>query len=178
VISKKGINQYHIIGINLLSILTRGKEEDQSERFNDMKKKFSILAGCFIFFLTGISQLYSQDYKVIVNRDNPISKLKRSIISDLFLKKLDNFTDGTKAMPVDLIPSHPIRGKFSDKIHKKRIRAIEAYWQQQIFSGQGVPPPVKNTEDEVIEYVTNNLGAIGYVSVSIAAPGVKEIEVD
>ncbi|MBN2245600.1 MAG: hypothetical protein JW755_07120 [Candidatus Aminicenantes bacterium] len=143
-----------------------------------MKKNILIVSGCLILFLTGISQLYSQDYKVIVNQDNPVSKLKRSVVSDLFLKKQDDFPDGMKALPVDLIPTHPIRGKFSDNIHKKRVRAIEAYWQQQIFSGQGVPPPVKNTEDEIIEYVLNNLGAIGYVSVSIAAPGVKEIEID
>lgn len=143
-----------------------------------MKKKISIIFGFLFFLIFGIFQLYSQDFKVIVNQNNPINKLKRDKISDLFLKKTDVFPDGMKAMPVDLLPNNPIRIEFSDKIHKRRVKAVESFWQQQIFTGQGVPPPVKNTEEEIIEYVMNNPGAIGYISISISSPGIKEIEVD
>jgi ABC-type phosphate transport system substrate-binding protein len=143
-----------------------------------MRKIIVILSSLLIFISLGNIQIFSQDFKIIVNVDNPVNKLKRAKISDLFLKKAEIFPDGLKALPVDLTPHNPLREQFSQKIHKREVKAVEAYWQHRIFSGQSVPPPVKNTEEEIIDYVIHNPGAIGYVSVSISSPGIKEIEVD
>lgn len=143
-----------------------------------MNKKNIILLCILVCIFLGNIQLFSQEFKVIVNESNPITKLKRDVISDIFLKKVDTFPNGQSAMPVDLVPDDPIREKFSQIIHKRRVEAVESYWQQRIFSGQAVPPPKKKSEIEIIEYVINNPGGIGYVSVSISSPGIKAIEID
>jgi hypothetical protein len=64
------------------------------------------------------------------------------------------------------------------KLHKRTASAIDAYWQQQIFSGRGVPPPVLPNDDAVVEYVRKTPGAVGYVSLSTPAEGLRVIRID
>ena len=53
------------------------------------------------------------------------------------------------------------------------------FCQKKIFSGRGVPPPEKESDEEVLEYVSKNAGAIGYVAESTEINGysVKLIEI-
>jgi hypothetical protein len=44
------------------------------------------------------------------------------------------------------------------------VASIKAYWQKQIFSGRGVPPEEKKSDEEVLKYVTENPGAVGYIA--------------
>ena len=81
-------------------------------------------------------------------------------------------------MPVDLSESAPAREAFSTAVHHKPVKAVRAYWQQQIFSGRDVPPPEKTSDEQVIAFVRATPGAIGYVSA--AAPltgGVRRVQV-
>jgi hypothetical protein len=82
--------------------------------------------------------------------------------------------------PVDLEEDSLIRKQFSQDIHRKKIAAIKAYWQQQIFSGREIPPLEKISDEEVLKYVAQKTGAIGYVSKSadISQYDVKLIEID
>jgi hypothetical protein len=60
----------------------------------------------------------------------------------------------------------------------KSVSSIKAYWQQQIFSGRDVPPPEKQSEAEVLEFVRSNATAIGYVSpVAVLPRGVRVLTV-
>ena len=69
-------------------------------------------------------------------------------------------------LPVDLADASPVRAQFSETIHGRKIAAIKAYWQKQIFSGRGVPPEEKKSEHEVLKHVSDNPGAIGYIAAS------------
>jgi hypothetical protein len=47
-----------------------------------------------------------------------------------------------------------------------------------MFSGREVPPPVRDSDTAVIEYVRANSGAIGYIAPSATLPnGVKPLRV-
>ena len=48
----------------------------------------------------------------------------------------------------------------------KKVSSIKAFWQKKIFSGRGIPPPEKTSEKEILKYVHDNPGAIGYVSLN------------
>ncbi len=106
-------------------------------------------------------------FKVIVHASNPTEKLTKQEISKLFLKKIKQW-EGTNetVLPVDLVEDSPVRAKFSKDIHERKVSSIKAYWQKQIFSGRGVPPEEKKSDAEVLEYVSENSGAIGYISES------------
>ena len=56
-----------------------------------------------------------------------------------------------------------------------KMSSVENYWQQQIFSGRGSPPPIKASDQEVLAFVAANPGAIGYVSADADTSAVKTI---
>ena len=120
-----------------------------------------------------------EKFKIIVNKSNSVKSISSDDLKKIFLKKETMWADDTKIYPVDLNESSKTRENFTNEIHGKKVAAIKAYWQKQIFTGRGVPPPEKSSDKEVLEYVDKNEGAIGYVSInkSISKYNVKEIKV-
>ena len=115
--------------------------------------------------------------KVIVNPSNETSSLTMDQVSKFFLKKATQWADGTKVAPVDQPETSTVAEKFFKAVHGKSPGAVKSYWQQQIFSGRAVPPPVKGSDAEVIAFVKANPGAIGYVSADAPTADVKVIQV-
>ncbi len=118
-------------------------------------------------------------FQVIVHVDNPTPSMSRAEVSRLLLKKVSRWSFGTKpsAHPVDQAQGTAIREAFSLKIHKRKSSAVRSYWQQRIFSGRGVPPPEASSDAEVVEFVRDDLGGIGYVSKAAVLEGVKTLKV-
>ena len=116
----------------------------------------------------------TKSYKVIVNPSNPLTSISYENVSRIFLKKTTTFPNGRSAAPVDLPGNSSIRQHFSEDVHGKPASAVEAYWQQLIFSGRDIPPAQKN-EKGVLDFVRSNEDAIGYVSATTDTPGVKVV---
>jgi hypothetical protein len=57
------------------------------------------------------------------------------------------------------------------------MSSVRQYWQQEIFSGRGTPPPVRASDLEVAEYVAANPGAIGYVAADAEVKDVKVVQI-
>jgi hypothetical protein len=115
-------------------------------------------------------------YKVVVNPSISISSISRDELSRVFLKKASKFHDGHAASPVDLPSSSSVRDSFSRDVHGKPTSAVEAYWQQQVFSGREVPPAEKG-EGAALDFVRSNSNGIAYVSPGAETDGVKVINV-
>ena len=136
-----------------------------------------LLAACAaLLLLSAARPMRAQsDYSfiVVVNAANPTTALPRSAVAQLFLKRAA-WGDGQKALPVDQPEDSRTRRDFTQLVHRKSVMAIRSYWQQQIFSGRELPPPEKQTDREVLEFVRENPNAIGYVSAAAdIGPGVK-----
>ena len=141
-------------------------------------RNLNIYIGLLVILLAysfGFSQ--STAFKVIVNNNNSIEEINQSKLSDIFLKNSTMWQDYKKIVPVDLDSDLKTRDAFSKSVHHKSVPAIKAYWQKKIFTGKGVPPVEKKSDAEVIEFVKENEGAIGYVSSGSSAFGVKVIKV-
>jgi hypothetical protein len=115
-------------------------------------------------------------YRVIVHPGNPVGAVERGFVADAFLKKVTRWHHGEALRPVDLHDGTP-RRKFSDEILARTVFAVRSYWQQQIFSGRGIPPPELDSDDEVVKFVLHNPGAIGYVSGHAELAGAKALQV-
>lgn len=124
----------------------------------------------------------AQDFKVIANASVPVTSMSAKDLSALFLKKVTSFTkwgSALKAAPVDLASGSDVRETFTKAVHGKAVSAVKAYWQQQIFSGNGTPPAELSSDAEVIATVARTPGSIGYVSSEAALPaGVKQLRID
>ena len=93
------------------------------------------------------------------------------------MKKVTKWEHGGKVEPVDLNIDSPTRDKFSANVHQKSVAAVQAYWQQQIFSGREVLPPEMASDTEVIDYVESHVGGIGYVSLNARVGRVRTVRV-
>ena len=115
-------------------------------------------------------------YKIVVNPSNPLTSISRDDVSRIFLKKSTKFPDGRGASPVDLPVNSPVRDSFSKSVHGKPASAVDAYWQQQIFSGRDIPPAQKS-EAAALSFVRSNENGIAYVSAGADSGGLKVITV-
>ncbi|HET9307722.1 MAG TPA: hypothetical protein VFO46_17010 [Candidatus Sulfotelmatobacter sp.] len=136
------------------------------------------LKGCavalFLMFASSSVWAQTKTYKVIVNPSNPLTSISYENVSRIFLKKTTKFPNGLSASPVDLPSDSAIREHFSNDVLGKPASAVEAYWKPLIFSGRDVPPPQKN-ERSVLDFVRSNENAIGYISATTDASGVKVV---
>lgn len=120
----------------------------------------------------------AQGFKVVVNATNPTSKLSRQEVAAFFLKKVDKWSSGAAAVPVDLAEGAPARDAFTRQVLGKSLATVRAYWNQMVFSGRNVPPPEKPTDADVVAYVKATPGAIGYVSAGADIKDVKVVVVE
>ena len=117
------------------------------------------------------------DYVVVVNPSNPVTALSRSEATRLFLRSSTQWPNGEHVEPVDLSRGSAVRAAFTKDVLGRSPGAIEQYWTQAVFSGRAVPPPEKRSDAEVLAYVRETPGAIGYVSSGTGTDGVKRVPI-
>ncbi len=116
-------------------------------------------------------------FRVIVNPQVKGNQIPRAALSSIFLKQASRWGDGSEARPVDQSLRSPLRVSFSNDVHQRGLIEIQVFWQREIAKGH-VPPPVKTSDEEVVEYVASTPGAIGYVSTGTVLPvTVREVAV-
>jgi ABC-type phosphate transport system substrate-binding protein len=115
-------------------------------------------------------------YTVIVNQTAGGPTLTADEVSRAFLRKLEQWPNGTKVEPIDLVADSPVREAFTKEIHGRPVAAVQKYWQTQVFAGRGVPPK-EAPEEDVVKFVASTPGAIGYVSDEAKVAGVAGIVV-
>lgn len=150
----------------------------------EMKKFLSLLLLFSLAYLLAASSTVAQDqpiYVVIINAAND-EEVKRDAktVDKMFMKKEKRWTNGERVVPVNQSDNSDVRIAFTEDIHLgKKVKAIEAFWQKQLFSGRDAPPEKMSNDEEVIIYVASNPGAVGYVSASAQLPDtVKILEID
>lgn len=142
-----------------------------------MKKLFFLILLFGFPFMATLIEAGDTSVKIIVHPSNPVSMLKKTQVSNYFLKKASSWETGRKVLPVDQGESSPTRKSFTEEIHGKEVHSVVSYWQKQIFSGREVPPVEKNSDRDVIAFVRENPDAIGYVSDGTTLDGVKVVRV-
>ena len=141
-----------------------------------MKRRHSILLALLVSLTWYVGAL-AAGYKVIVNNTNETSSLQKKELSQLFMKKTAKWGAGTAVIAVDQTEKSSVRERFTQEVHGKSVAAVKSYWQQQIFSGRDVPPVEKSSDAQVVAFVKQNAGAIGYVGESADTAGVKVVSV-
>ncbi len=136
----------------------------------------------FIFFIIVIltiatTDTLAQTFKVIVNKSNEVSSISQKELAMVFLKKRKRWDNGTNITPIDQKPNAKVRETFSIEVFEKKVATIRSYWQKAMFSGMASAPDEKDSDMDVIEYVKNNKGAIGYISANTSLDGVKAVSI-
>jgi ABC-type phosphate transport system substrate-binding protein len=102
-------------------------------------------------------------YRVIVHPGVKGSQIPRATLSSIFLKQAPRWSDGTPVLPVDQSMRSPVRMSFAAEVLQRPMVEVQIFWSRRMATGV-TPPPVKQSDQEIVAFVASTPGSIGYVS--------------
>ncbi len=131
-----------------------------------MKLHTFIKISALIFVLGLPVGTWAGDLVIIVNAENPVSKLSPVEIRKYLLKESISWPNGKKVKSVDHKGSPPERKVYLKDVVRMSPDQLDKYWVSARYK-KGVPlPPKLSSDQQVIEYVQSFGGAISYVNSS------------
>ncbi len=110
---------------------------------------------------------------VIISNDNPIAfkdnpALSVDVVKSYFLRKgRKKWSEMNKdILPVDRKKNCPERELFYAKVLNKNAFEVESYFIEQQYQSGDEPPHKFSSDKEIIEFVGDEIGAIGYININ------------
>ncbi len=120
--------------------------------------------------------VFAADIVVIGSKDLAINSLTKEEVKNIFLGVTTKWPDKRKIYFVTMKGSdaHKV---FLKKYIRKSPSQFRAFWKKKLFTGKGKMPKMLNTEQEIVDYLAQTDGAIGYVSSATPMDNFKVITV-
>ncbi len=115
---------------------------------------------------------------VIVNRENPKSELSSEELKSIYLGKRTEWSDGTRAIPIDEAASSPARAAFLRAVVGMSAAQFAEHWVDQQVRGVGSAPRAAASPAAAVKFVAKTRGAVAFVPISQVTPAVKVIFVN
>lgn len=111
---------------------------------------------------------------VIAGRDSPLNTVTSQEVASLYLGRNNTLGRGMKirVFPYDMVDSQ-IRKDFFRIVADETLQQVDAYWALLRFSGAMFPPVKLPDSSAVIDVVTHNKNAIGYIDAALVNDSVK-----
>lgn len=103
---------------------------------------------------------------IVANTEHDANDFTRRDVRNLFMGGALKHDLYARVLP----PENKTRVLFNTKVIGLTESRIQSYWAQMRFSGRKVQPKELNNEDDMIEYLKNNKGAIAYLSAESTIP--------
>lgn len=129
-----------------------------------------------VIMFTGIVQARAISIAVIVHPSNT-TEVSRKDIKNIYLANLTSFKNGVKIIPLSRSSQTSQYKYFIKYVLKKRRHQMKAFWGQQLYTGRGVPPKKLKSNQSVINIVSKNPSAIGYIDIDSINDSVKVLYV-
>lgn len=120
-------------------------------------------------------QCMADDVVVIANPSVSETTLSNKDIRNIYLGKKSSWSDGGKIKFVIL--SGDIHERFLKSYIGKTEKQYNTYWKKQVFTGKGSPPQEFDSDQAMVAFVAQTVGAIGYVSAGVDVSKVKTITI-
>lgn len=109
---------------------------------------------------------------VVVVAHAGVRKLDATQVQRIFTGRVVQLGDQVFS-PVNYPPGNPLRQRFLNDYLQQDEDSYTAYWTVRRYVGKGVPPRELATTGEVILFVLNTPGAIGYMEETDVPPGMN-----
>ena len=116
------------------------------------------------------------DLVIIVNPDVQSAVLKADL-RRIYLNRKKRWPSG-RGIETATLADGPLHRMFLEAYVGKSAAQFKTYWKRVIFTGKGSPPRTFESEGELIAFVAETPGAIGYVSKGAALDGVRVVAVE
>ncbi len=145
------------------------------------KKLFLAFYSLLLVFLfvstTGFNRYPLADgISIIVHKDNPISKLTAGEIKLYWLRKIKKRWPDTNKniLPADRKSKCAERDAFYSKVLNMNADDVEAYFSNRQYQNAEKPQDKFSSDSEIIDFVSKEVGAIGFVNTSSLSAVDKE----
>ena len=118
----------------------------------------------------------ASDVRIIANATVPVSQISKEDIKEIFLGRKVRWKDGQQIVVVTS-KQHEVHKQFVIQYTDMTPFQFMSWWRKLLFTGKGLLPLSFKTEKELTEYIANNSGAIGYLSVRPQSDRIKVIQV-
>ena len=132
----------------------------------------------FIFILAFLAPALSLagDVVIITNESVPVSTLGAKDVKQIFLGNKTVWDNGDKIVFV-VQDRTDASDTFLKTYVQKSSSQYNNYWKKQVFTGKGKAPKSFSSDQELVQFVSETAGAIGYVSSGAETGNVKTIAV-
>ncbi len=113
---------------------------------------------------------------VVVVHPSNSAELNEKTVQRIFLGKERKFSDGSESIPINQAATSAVRADFDASFLRKSSSQVSAYWAKLVFTGKGVPPKEVVDDAEVIDLVSKNPSAIGYIDEASLTDSVKRLD--
>lgn len=143
--------------------------------FNQYKIIFCSIIFIFLYF-GNTNQLYSQ-LAVIVNNNNTTTNLSSAEFKSIFLGDKTKFSNGGNILLVVNKEDNSIRTKFTNIMGKSFSEMLNIWLKKSMNDGLKAPSQF-TSDNDIINFVSKNNGAIGFVNTASINNTVKLITID
>ena len=119
---------------------------------------------------------FAGNLKVIANSSVTADTISEAELKKIFLEEKISLPDGTHVEPV-LMKQGAVDEAFAQQYVGVTEDDLQIYYRTLLFTGRGYIPRVLESDAEVVAYVARTRGAIGYVSATASAVGVKTLAI-
>jgi ABC-type phosphate transport system substrate-binding protein len=131
-----------------------------------MKKILILLLLCFV-----VANSKAQ-VAVIANKSVPLESISETKLLDIYSGEIKWWDNGDPVVVFDLAEKTEVKSEFYNFIGKSTSR-MKSIWLKKMLSGEGEPPEALKSEDEMLKFVVETIGAIGFISINKVVPEVK-----
>ncbi len=128
---------------------------------------------CLLFPGTLLKGFVYADVVIIGNNAIISDTLTKREVKKIFLGKKKNWADN-KEIEFVVLDKSAVHKEFIRKYTQKSTSQFKMYWKQQVFTGKGSTPKSFKNEKNLIDYVADTEGAVGYIS---SLDGVKNVKI-
>jgi ABC-type phosphate transport system substrate-binding protein len=141
-----------------------------------MKKSLICFSLAFALFFGSVSFSMAADILVIANKGVSSSSLSKDQLQRIYLGKLSRWENGDK-INFCLVKSDLLE-QFTQEYLGQSAMNYFKYWKKLVFTGKGSMPPFYEKDEDVIQFVAETKGAIGFVPSGANTDSVKVISVE
>lgn len=119
----------------------------------------------FIFlFIAILCKANAAGFVLVANKDVNMEKISQDNFRNIFLGNKTHWENDKKVRVCQLTQEHPATKAMIESGLKMNVEEFNFIWRNRLFSGRAVPPRKFDEESKLIAYISENPGAIGFVS--------------
>lgn len=129
-----------------------------------MKKKiFIIISSIFLLFLNAqVSVVLAAELIIVANRNIKQNEISKDEIKFIYLGRKKKWDDDSRITFV-VLRSKLYQEKFMTNFLGKTPEQFDHYWKQNVFTGNGQTPITIENIKDLVDFIANRDGSVGYV---------------